>query len=226
LQQYADMPRRDDVNAITFSSAADFLKTLGEYRTRKLLPSSMPKSQPGARGAGVASWYGFADYQDAYTKRVPSGETNACGSGVDRRLLIIEGTGETNIVKCSHGNQLYFMREGDDHVDDSWDDDIIYGGPGNDILDAGWGNDLLFFNYGWGQDTVRKTCHSSSYVPQDSINSANVYWAPDWPYKNFIVFGKDVRREDIVSVNDKLVHKVTGDSISIDGNCFNVVYWP
>lgn len=225
LQQYADMPRRNDVKSITFSSPADFVGTLGEYRNRKLLPSSMPISRPGSRSGGVASWYALADYRNAYSTRVPSGRTeDACGR--DQRLLIIEGTPETNIVKCAWGSQLYFMGGGDDDVQDSWGDDVIYGGPGDDIIDAGWGNDLLFFNYGWGQDTVTKTCHDSSYIPQDSVGSTKVHWDRTWPYKNFIVFGKDVRSDDIVSVNDKLVHKETGDSITIDGNCFNVVYWP
>jgi hypothetical protein len=226
ISQYENMPRKEDIEAITFPTVASFLDTLAEYRKQKLLPSSFPRSNISGRSSGVMAWYDFDNYRNAYTKHVPTGKTkHACRGSRNRKFLAIEGTDDTNIVKCAWGNQLYFMKDGNDHIDDSWGDDIIYAGPGNDIIDAHWGNDLIFFNYGWGQDTINKTCTFSAYIPQDSAKAKKVYWNKQWPYKNFIVFGKDIRKEDMVSVNGKLVHKLTGDSITIKGDCFNLIYW-
>ncbi len=226
FERFANMERRSDIKAVTFASPREFLAALDAYRNKGLLPSLMPASAPGGRGLDVAKWYSLSDYRNAYTRRVPTGVTqDACNGGRDHEFLIIEGTDGTNDVKCSWGKQMYFTRGGDDRIDDSWEDDIIYSGPGDDIIDAGWGNDLLFFNYGWGQDTVDKTCHHAPYRPQDSAGSKKVNWSRDWPYKNFIVFGQDVARDDIVRVNNKLVHKQTGDSITFKNDCFNVIYW-
>ena len=226
FERYANMQRRADVSAVTFGSASEFLTALESYRTKGLIPSLMPASGRGSRGLDEAEWYSLSDYRSAYTTRVPTGTTeDACKSSREIEFLVIEGTDGTNIVKCAWGKQLYFMRGGDDRIDDSWEDDIIYAGPGNDVIEAGWGNDLIFFNFGWGQDVVDKTCHQAPYQPQDSAGSQGISWSSNWPYKNFIVFGKGVAEEDIVSVNNKLVHKQTGDSITIKGNCFNTVFW-
>ncbi len=226
FERYANMPRRADVKAVTFANPAEFLAALESYSSKGLLPSSLPASGRGRQGLDVVEWYSLGDYRNAYTRRVPTGITqDACNGGRDHEFLIIEGTDGANIVKCSWGKQMYFMRDGDDRIDDSWEDDIIYSGPGNDVIEAGWGNDLIFFNYGWGEDVVDKTCHQAPYRPQDSAGSKKISWSRDWPYKNFIVFGKDVAEEDIVRVNNKLVHKQTGDSITFKGDCFNTVYW-
>ena len=83
----------------------------------------------------------------------------------------------------------------------------------------------MFFNYGWGQDVVGKTCHFAPYRPQDSAGAKRVTWSAEWPYKNFIVFGKDIASDDIVRVRNKLVHTQTGDSITLENDCFNIVFW-
>ena len=211
---------------ITFGDTGEFLSALESYRAKGLIPPSMPASGRGGEGRNPAEWYSISEYRRAYTKRVPTGTTDdACTTSRDREFLVIEGTDGANIVKCAWGKQLYFMRGGDDRIDDSWEDDIIYAGPGNDVIEAGWGNDLIFFNFGWGQDVVDKTCHQASYRPQESIGSQSTSWSSNWPYTNFIVFGRDVAEEDIVAVKDKLVHKHTGDSITIKGDCFNTVFW-
>lgn len=226
FERYANMPRRADVRAVTFDDPREFIAVLESYRTKGLIPSSMPASGRGGQGLDVVEWYSLSEYQNAYTRKVLSGTTeDACNGGRDHEFLIIEGTDDRNFVKCAWGKQMYFMRGGDDRIDDSWEDDIIYAGPGDDIIEAGWGNDLIFFNFGWGQDAVDKTCHRAPYRPQDSAGSKKVNWSTDWPYKNFIVFGKDITEADIVRVNNKLVHKQTGDSITIKGDCFNTVFW-
>lgn len=226
FEQFANMARRDDVVPKTLSTPAAFLSTLTEYQRKNLLPSELPRSGLASKGINVSGWYSLADYKSSYKRQVPAGVTeDACDGGRGGKLLIIEGTDASNLVKCAWGNQLYFMKGGDDRIDDSWEDDIINAGTGNDIIDAGWGYDIIFFNYGWGQDTVEKTCQKAAYVPQDTPRSSKVRWSREWVYKNFIVFGKDILREDIVAFNNKLVHKKTGDSITLKGNCFNQVFW-
>ncbi len=226
FERYASMSRRDDVRAVTFSSPRELLAALNAYSSKGLLPSSMPASGNRRQGLDVTDWYSLSDYRSAYTRRVPTGTTgDACNGGRDHEFMIIEGTDGANIVKCAWGKQMYFMRDGDDRIDDSWEDDIIYAGPGNDVIDAGWGNDLIFFNYGWGEDAVEKTCHYAPYRPQDSAGSTKVDWSTNWPYKNFIVFGQDIAEDDIVRVDNKLVHKQTGDSITLKNDCFNTVFW-
>ncbi|MDJ0793254.1 MAG: hypothetical protein QNI98_03335 [Woeseiaceae bacterium] len=226
FERYANMQRRSDVKAITFANSGELVAALDAYRNKGLIPSLMPASGRGGRGLDVAEWYSLSDYRGAYTRRVPTGITeDACNGGRDHEFLIIDGTNGTNSVKCAWGKQMYFTRGGDDHIDDSWEDDVIYAGTGNDTIDAGWGSDLLFFNYGWGQDVVEKTCHNAAYRPQDSAGARKVNWSTNWPYKSFIVFGRDVSREDIVRVDNKLVHKQTGDSVTLKNDCFNIVYW-
>ena len=226
FERIANMPRDENVVPKVLANAAALVSLLEEYQRKNLLPSLLPRSTTSTRGLSVAGWYSVADYRSAYRRNVPAGETeDACDGGRGRDFLIVEGNAGRNIVHCARGNQMYFMRGGDDEIDDSWDDDIINAGPGNDTIDAGWGNDIIFFNYGWGEDQIRKTCHFAAYVPQDAPRASTVQWSQEWPYMNFLVFGKDVRRDDIVVFDDKLVHRQTGDSITINGNCFNLVFW-
>ena len=131
----------------------------------------------------------------------------------------------TCTIEGTPGDDTLIGGAGPDVICGYGGDDIIYAGAGDDVIEAGWGNDLLFFNYGWGQDVVGKTCHQAAYRPQDSAGAKKVNWSTDWPYKNFIVFGQGVAEEDIVRVKDKLVHKLTGDSITFKNDCFNTVFW-
>ena len=227
LQRIANMARDESVVPKELATPTEFISLLEEYQRRDLLPPSLPRSAPGSRVLSVADWYSLADYRRAYRREVPTGQTpDACNGGRDRDFLIVEGGAGSNVVGCAWGNQMYFMRGGDDEIDDSWEDDIINAGPGNDIIDAGWGNDIVFFNYGWGEDQLRKTCTGAAYVPQNTARASTVRWSQDWSYKNFIVFGKDIRRDDIVAIGNKLVHRETGDSVTVSGNCFNLVFWP
>ena len=68
------------------------------------------------------------------------------------------------------------------------------------------------------RDTERAISHKRAQVCEQVTQEGT----------SLIVFGKDVAAEDIVGVNDKIVHGQTGDSITISitikGDCFNTVF--
>jgi hypothetical protein len=227
-----DYPKKRDpkTKAVLISDAGSLLHEIQKYQDQKLLPTHMPRSSY-KTAADVLDWYEVQSFQNS-RQLTFSGIVNEklkCSNAIANRqrmpnALVVKGDKHDNTIKCSRGNQLYMMGDGNDVVDDAWDDDIIYGGPGNDYLDSGWGNDIFYFGYGWGEDTIEKTCHDSLFDRRNTHSSEKYYWAKDWHYSNFIVFGPKIKTSDIIKVKNKLIHKITGDSITLKNDCFNLVF--
>lgn len=140
-----------------------------------------------------------------------------CPSNEDEVILAL-GSQNHSIV-CHAGDTAGILGTGDNWVDDATGNDIYYPGQGNDTIDAGSGNDIFIFDANWGQDkiTVR-----SQKVNTDVIMGYDGSYP--WTYNTFIIFGKEIKREDIVWKKNRLYHLITGDSIELNTKEVNILF--
>lgn len=202
------------------------LDVVKRYQDKKLLPDHIPPSAIHGK-KDVLEWFDIQSFRSAEVLYSRATEKRIDCNTMDRlttKKLAILGDSGNNKVDCARGNQVYALADGEDTVDDAWGDDLIDAGPGNDMIDAGWGNDILYFSYGWGEDVVDKTCSWARFHRKDTASSPRYYWDDKWEFKNFIVFGPGIHRDDIVDLGNKLVNQKTGDSISFKSRCFNLVF--
>jgi hypothetical protein len=143
------------------------------------------------------------------------------------------GTGGTKI-KCGAGNQLYFLGDGTDVIDEGWGDDIFATGRGNDEIRKSWGREILILEKGWGTEKIKVNCGDSRPNKNSKIftntltNMAAreelIDYKPPFDYINYIVFGPGIREKDIYWDNARLINRTTGDEIRFQGRCFNFIY--
>lgn len=133
-------------------------------------------------------------------------------------IILALGNKNHSIV-CDAGDTAGILGTGDDWVDDATGNDIYYPGKGNDTIDADSGNDILIFDAHWGHD---KVILRSYKVNKDSILGYDGSYP--WEYSDFIIFGKEVKREDIVWQGKKLYHLKTGDSIELNTKEVNILF--
>ncbi len=133
-------------------------------------------------------------------------------------IILALGNKNHSIV-CNAGDTAGILGTGDNWVEDATGNDIYYPGKGNDTLDTGSGNDILIFDSHWGHDKV--TLHSHK-VNRDSILGYDGSYP--WEYSDFIIFGQEVKREDIVWQGKKLYHLKTGDSIELNTKEVNILF--
>lgn len=224
--QYRTMLRDSSVRGINKTSVDELLDEVRAYQEQKRLPSHIPQSQITGKRE-VTDWLDLQAFRPArqisFSPVMKQPDCNDTQNLLSN-MLAVYGDEAANRISCARGNQIYVMGEGNDVVEDSWGDDFIYAGPGNDQIDAGWGNDIVYFNFGWGEDVLDKTCHLAWFDRRSIPAAGKYFWDDRWQYKNFIVFGPDIDPEDVVLLPNKIVHKITGDSIVLKSVCFNVVF--
>ena len=131
-------------------------------------------------------------------------------------------------IKSPRGNQFYILSDLNNEIDDSWGNDTVFAGKGNNIIDVGWGQDIIIFEKNWGQDTIKKTCHTARYQSNFFVDSIgkNTWDNLGYNFNNFIIFGPEIKPENLQwSLLGTLTHKVTGDSIKGANSCFNIVFY-
>lgn len=98
---------------------------------------------------------------------------------------------------------------------------VVNGGTGNDTIRLGAGRSIVVLDASWGNDTLSVDCTGSSILP----NEVPAGFAIPWVYKttNFIVLGNSINPKDIQWKGNVLTNNVTGDTLTVNENCFTVV---
>ncbi len=140
-----------------------------------------------------------------------------CPTTEDEIILALGS--QSHSIVCDRGDTAGILGSGDDWVKDSTGNDIYYPGAGDDTLDVGSGNDILIFNSKWGHDKVS--------VRSRKVNTEKIMGydgSYPWKYSDFIIFAKDIKRENIVWQGKKLVDISTGDSIELNTKEINILF--
>lgn len=144
---------------------------------------------------------------------------------------IIIGTSGKDAIGCDLNRDIRggatdgdFMLIGgpdDDFITDVTGNRIVNGGTGNDTIKLGAGRSIIVLDASWGKDTLTVDCTGSTIAPAEIPTG----FAIPWVYKttNFIVLGNSINPKDVEWRGNVLTHKITGDTLTVNQNCFTVV---
>lgn len=144
---------------------------------------------------------------------------------------IVIGTTGKDVISCDamrdvtglsqDPDYIFIGGPDNDQITDGTGNRIVNGGTGDDVITLGKGRTILILDASWGHDTVTVDCSGATIgageIPKD--------FPIPWIYKttNFIVLGKSIDPKDIVWNGNVLTDKVTGDTLTVNQNCFTVV---
>ncbi len=138
---------------------------------------------------------------------------------VDRDEIILATGNEGHYIVCNRGRAAVVLGSGNDEVEDATGNDIYYPGGGDDTLSLGSGSDIIILGPHWGHDRVK--------MRTSRVDTSNILgYDGSFPYRygDFVIFTKEVAREDIVWRGNALCHRKTGDCLYLPNRKINVLF--
>jgi hypothetical protein len=133
--------------------------------------------------------------------------------------IIYTSNNKNNNIKIYDKDSIIMTGDGDDIIEDTNGNNIIFSGRGNDTIIT-TERSILIFEKEWGHDKVN--------IPfSRPVNTSTILdYQGDYPYKfnSFIVFGKDIKREDVFWDENTLRNIKTGDTIELSSRNFNILF--
>lgn len=144
---------------------------------------------------------------------------------------IVLGTSDRDNISCDVGRDLtgtmndfdVFLIGGpeNDQIIDSVGNRIVNGGTGDDVIKLGAGRSIVILDASWGKDTLTIDCTGATIEPNQIPQGFPIPWVDKTA--NFIVFGSSVNPNDVQWNGNILTHKITGDTLTVNQNCFTTV---
>lgn len=149
-----------------------------------------------------------------------------CATGGSIADIVI-GDASDNDLKCDAPqsftplDRMFLGGPGNDTISSAAGNVIINAGSGNDVISVGSGRLVMILEDGWGNDTLNFACSNADIMPSEIPRNFPVPWVHK--YTNFIVLSPRINPADVVWEGLVLRNKMTGDTLSVSQNCFNVV---
>lgn len=144
---------------------------------------------------------------------------------------VLVGNDEDNELKCDFlgvdpamrpvEDRLFLGGPGNDRIQDTVGNRLVNGGSGDDQIDVGFGRTLVFLETGWGKDTLTVDCAGAQVSPGEIPSGSPFPWT--YKYTNFIILGPGIKASDVSWKGLVLTNSSTGDTLTVNENCFNVV---
>ena len=152
-----------------------------------------------------------------FRKLILWNSVSRCPTGYDQ--IILATGNEGHYIVCNYGRAAVVLGSGNDEVEDATGNDIYYPGGGDDMLSLGSGSDIIILGSHWGNDRVKMR---TSRVDTSKI----LGYDGSFPYRygDFVIFTKEVAREDIVWRGNALCHTKTGDCLYLPNREVNVLF--
>jgi hypothetical protein len=130
-------------------------------------------------------------------------------------------TTERNMVGPKSVDALFIGGPEADVISDFKGNRIINGGTGDDKITLGEGRSIIVLDAAWGNDTVTVNCHTAAIKPEEIPKD----FAIPWVYKtsNFIILGNGIDPKDVAWKGNVLTNTLTGDTLTVNENCFTVL---
>ena len=144
-------------------------------------------------------------------------DNSKCPSHKNEIILALEDKNYS--ITCDDGDTLILLGKGNDWVHDAVGNDIIYAGEGNDTIETSYGSDIFVFEENWGHDTI-------TFNPErvDTSKIIGYDGSYPWKYSSFIIFGKNIARENIQWKENTLHNIKTGDTIKLNSKEINILF--
>ena len=203
---------------LTQLGAKEAIGSLGELRTfmekgqkEGYFPKTVPIDDPLGRA------FKLETVDLLFRKLIRWNSGSRCPTAYDQ--IILATGNEGHYIVCNYGRAAVVLGSGDDEVEDATGNDIYYPGGGNDTLSLGSGSDIIILGPNWGNDRVKMR---TSRVDTSKI----LGYDGSFPYRygDFVIFTKEVAREDIVWRGNALCHRKTDDCLYLPNRKINVLF--
>ena len=195
---------------------------------RGLLPIYYPVSNFQGMAIKAQQNYLTIELMSQDIAQVPDGaeegalSTAQCASEKDGFIL---GDTGANILDCDKRTyartRFYLSGPGNDQVNVRGNA-IIDAGTGNDKITAGPEFTMIYVAPNFGSDIIKMDCSQSHLNLMDQTTLDIVPWSHE--YVHFVVFDSRISKEDVIISDNVIKHKITGDRMTFNKNCFNVVF--
>ena len=203
---------------LTQLGAKEAIGSLGELRTfmeKGQADGYFPKTVPIDDPLGRAFKLERVDL--LFRKLIRWKINSRCPTEYDQ--IILATGSEGHYIVCNTGRTAVILGDGDDEVEDAKGNDIYYPGGGDDTLSLGSGSDIVILGPHWGDDRVR--------LRTSRVNTSKILgYDGSFPYRygDFVIFIKEIAREDIVWRGNALCHRKTGDCLHLPNRKVNVLF--
>lgn len=149
-----------------------------------------------------------------------------CGSGSTGYDILV-GDNTANTLNCEAPlptaplDRVFLGGPGDDKIISAAGSRIINAGTGDDSITAGLGRTIILLDGAWGHDTLTVDCSGTTVDKSEIVPGFPVPWVH--PFTNFIVLAPSINLADIEWQGLVLTNKTTGDTLSVNENCFNLI---
>jgi Ca2+-binding RTX toxin-like protein len=144
---------------------------------------------------------------------------------------IVLGTSDKDNISCDANRDVtgvandpdVFFIGGpeDDQIVDAVGNRVVNGGTGNDVIKLGAGRSIIILDASWGHDTLTVDCNGAMVEDNQITKGFPIPWVHKTT--NFIVFGSSLNPSDVEWRGNVLTHKITGDTLTVNENCFTTV---
>lgn len=131
------------------------------------------------------------------------------------------GTSRDLVGASQDSDYIFIGGPENDQITDSTGNRIVNGGTGDDDIQLGPGRSIIVLDASWGHDTVTVDCTGSTVADQEIPKDFPIPWI--YKTTNFIVLGKSIDPKDVAWDKNVLKNKATGDTLTVNENCFTVV---
>ena len=137
---------------------------------------------------------------------------------------IVLGDLEDNIMNCPSGeagiSRIISTGPGNDAIATGGTQAFMEPGSGDDLMKAGPEQTTIILDSFEGQKRIEMDCSRASI--QDRRLSSDYPLAWTEPFIHYIVFGTQIRPEDILVEGNKITNKENGATLTFSRNCFNM----
>ena len=151
-----------------------------------------------------------------------TGLTSNCTSSTS----VFSGGINDDIMVCPKASEglarMIISGPGNDTIKTGGSVSLIDSGGGNDVIQAGSDLTMIFVHTLEGKKTINMDCQAASMQGKRLSSDYPLSWI--YPYRHFIVFGPQVIEGNLVTKGNTIKDPITEGEITINGNCFNLVY--
>ena len=204
--------------ALAQLGAKEAIGSLGEFRTfiekgqaEGYFPKTVPIDDP------LGRTFKLETVDLLFRKLIRWNINSHCPRAYDQ--IILATGSEGRYIVCDTGRTAVLLGSGNDNVEDATGNDIYYPGGGDDILSLGSGSDIVILGPHWGDDRVR--------LRTSDVDASKIFgYDGSFPYRygDFVIFTKEIAREDIVWRGNALCHRKTGDCLHLPNRKVNVLF--
>lgn len=159
---------------------------------------------------------------------IRSGEnTLTCGAAPAAADILVGDNGDNKIIcdleaATTPLDRVFLGGPGNDEIISAHGNRIINAGTGDDKITAGPGRTMVILDDAWGKDTLTVDCGDTKVNPTTEIPpNFPIPWVQ--PFTNFILLSPRINPADVEWKGLVLTNKTTGDTLSVNDNCFNVI---